>query len=730
MRAQHRYGLGFGMLTSIPLATAACGTPPPANTPLNANVAFAGAPNIAPVSIAGTTSSIEDAATNASSMSLEQAEAALRQAQLKSGADGVAAVRLAQLRIADLVSQLHRSKYDKAKGTAEAADKPDKKGEKEPQQDPKGVSEAELKAQADATTAAAQEFTVALQREKETLRNAPATRGAPEAWLTDQPQQLGCGEKLVHCVDACTGRLIEFGERSPVAETQQVVVRLVGWERCRPEQAWVVTHRVVNLNVGAKPAETTETNGTNIAALPSTKPDNKIAAVEKTTAAAARAAEDTKTPTVPTDAELASATAAVAAWTAAVAADEAAITQNKEDLRLAIRRATTAAATSYDLGATRGQRDATQHLTDLASVARQNAEDASNAIADEGTLLALKLGQDAIVKDQAEIVLFLTKERKRVNEQSPAAAAQLKDDVKQRLETAKAVLADATQPSRILAWALSSRQRTAQQVSAVAQRSKVALEVFWANSTYAIFGDTVVTMPSDATVRQLIVNVKIQHRDPCKNPLSPGYDALTCTRIATSPDTPQHPDLTDITRVWPHVTSSLFSLPATHGNYYWDIGVVFALAPNGTRRVESQQRPGIPGDSELTVASETAKLTGIALNLYPGGHRRGVYSGFESKARIWDTVGLQLAFNPNMEALSSTFFGGLIFEPVTGIALSGGIIFLPGERLKRGYTEGMSTSAARSDYVKQDTLVRCYFGATFGFELFNTTAKRLPPKNE
>lgn len=66
--------------------------------------------------------------------------------------------------------------------------------------------------------------------------------------------------------------------------------------------------------------------------------------------------------------------------------------------------------------------------------------------------------------------------------------------------------------------------------------------------------------------------------------------------------------------------------------------------------------------------------------------------------------GLQLASKPDLTKLQTSLFGGITFEPVTGVALSGGVIFQEG------------------------ATPRAYFGVTFGFELFNTTARRLQAK--
>jgi hypothetical protein len=100
------------------------------------------------------------------------------------------------------------------------------------------------------------------------------------------------------------------------------------------------------------------------------------------------------------------------------------------------------------------------------------------------------------------------------------------------------------------------------------------------------------------------------------------------------------------TEIDQRTTSSLVYLNVGHGYYYWDVGFVLAEVPNGQRHIDANARPGIPGDHAIAVTPQTEIVTGLALNLFPGGHRRGVDSRFEPKARALDMFGLQLAFAP------------------------------------------------------------------------------------
>lgn len=59
------------------------------------------------------------------------------------------------------------------------------------------------------------------------------------------------GDPYTVCVNACTGRLLEPNV-TPVAEGQQVAIRLVGWEACRPTKAMCSTHLVDNIDIGIR----------------------------------------------------------------------------------------------------------------------------------------------------------------------------------------------------------------------------------------------------------------------------------------------------------------------------------------------------------------------------------------------------------------------------------------------------------------------------------------------
>ena len=179
---------------------------------------------------------------------------------------------------------------------------------------------------------------------------------------------------------------------------------------------------------------------------------------------------------------------------------------------------------------------------------------------------------------------------------------------------------------------------------------------------------------------------------------------------------------------------ALILVAVDHGNYWYDIGFVTAVVPKGTRTVGGAPRGQQPGDQVITVAEQTALKSGVALNLYPiGGHRRGVYSPFEAspgkklqpRQLLGDLIGFQVAISPDLRTIAQPLFAGLIVEPITGLSLNAGAIFLQGDFLRAGYAAGMSAPADKASFSESKIMVRGYFALTFGFELAHTTTAKL-----
>jgi hypothetical protein len=268
---------------------------------------------------------------------------------------------------------------------------------------------------------------------------------------------------------------------------------------------------------------------------------------------------------------------------------------------------------------------------------------------------------------------------------------------------------------------LAAKEPTPQNIQAA--RTSIATAQGALGNLVTSFGDCTVTIPSDENARQVIIEVKVKHPNACEaQPPAGSPDSPWCRRTTTGAAGGSG----DNAPLDPETTDALVYITVSHGMYYFDVGLLEAIVPTGSRTVVLQQRAGLPGDEAIALVSKKARVTGIALNLYPWGHRRGRYSGFEPTMRALDTLGLQLAVNSDLKNWRDAMFAGVVFEPVAGVALSGGLAALNGDFLRKGYFEGMSVAVPRSEYVETDTMLRFYFGIAVGYELLHTTASKLP----
>jgi hypothetical protein len=259
------------------------------------------------------------------------------------------------------------------------------------------------------------------------------------------------------------------------------------------------------------------------------------------------------------------------------------------------------------------------------------------------------------------------------------------------------------------------KQRESDEAKTKVQKLKAETPSKASASTAAFkaYGDCVVTMPSDQNLRQLVVAAKIQGAPLESEP--------------HETDTPgPGPNFVMVDQ---NVRDALVPITASHGNYYADVGFLLAYVPDGERSIEAATRANIAGDNAIVITSQPKWVPSPAITIYPGGHRRTVYSGFEGKPRPWDLFGIQVALNPDVvkDPKLTQLFGGIVFEPITGLGASAGIIGLNGDFLKGDYVQGMSTTAARSDYVREHPMIRWYLGLTMSLELLNTSARRLQP---
>ena len=125
------------------------------------------------------------------------------------------------------------------------------------------------------------------------------------------------------------------------------------------------------------------------------------------------------------------------------------------------------------------------------------------------------------------------------------------------------------------------------------------------------------------------------------------------------------------------------------GRYFFEVGALLAFVPGGSRRIV---RSPVPGSGEQTLDVETdARVAGaLMLNIFPFGGRPR-HTLFSPGGH---SVGVQFGVDLDFSSLVDQFYGGLIYEPVSGAALSIGGALVRGEYLPEGSERGMLVPSA------------------------------------
>jgi hypothetical protein len=118
--------------------------------------------------------------------------------------------------------------------------------------------------------------------------------------------------------------------------------------------------------------------------------------------------------------------------------------------------------------------------------------------------------------------------------------------------------------------------------------------------------------------------------------------------------------------VWP---SNEAYVKVDHGDYYWDVGVMFAGVVNGdvTFATGATGATGMTnGDATKGVAFQSM----VVGNFYPWGRQRHSATARDPK----QLFGFQVGLNSDLTKVGNAVSVGIIFEPVTGFAITGGLM--------------------------------------------------------
>jgi hypothetical protein len=231
----------------------------------------------------------------------------------------------------------------------------------------------------------------------------------------------------------------------------------------------------------------------------------------------------------------------------------------------------------------------------------------------------------------------------------------------------------------------------------------IADDAYWMNATNAmIFADLSAWAASHAsdTLRFTAVEAKVEV--PFAEP-SLDIDFERVEGSSASPTVAAH-----------------YSVWIDSGQYHLEASVLVPFVYRG-RRVATLTPTA--GGNELQVAlnQDWHTTAAVMVDLFPFGRQKGQVSSFQhcrsgSCAENW----LAIQFGTGLSSIFQEWYLGLLFEPVSGLALAGGGALLKGDFLGPGLAEGMLLQSASQFSVKSDYMIRPYFGIAVTSDIFQT----------
>lgn len=163
-----------------------------------------------------------------------------------------------------------------------------------------------------------------------------------------------------------------------------------------------------------------------------------------------------------------------------------------------------------------------------------------------------------------------------------------------------------------------------------------------------------------------------------------------------------------------------YTLRIPHGYSYYSVALLIASVYQGDRTIRR----------DLTAFEDTAVEGAFALNVFPFGRRRGVvglwrtcpWSLWQTLDCVGRTVGLTLGTDIDLTKPFDHLYGGIVIEPVAGLAFSAGVSlrqveFVPPGPEVPGLSDGMVPVP-----VERGRVLRPYIGVTLTLDLLQTLA--------
>jgi hypothetical protein len=230
-----------------------------------------------------------------------------------------------------------------------------------------------------------------------------------------------------------------------------------------------------------------------------------------------------------------------------------------------------------------------------------------------------------------------------------------------------------------------------------------AEDAYWMNATNgSIFGDWAEWAAAHAsdTIRFTAVEAKVEV--PFAEPsLDVDFERVD----GSSPS----PSLTAQYSVW-----------IDSGQYHIEASVLVPFVYRG-RRVATLTPTASGSPLQVGINEDWHVTAAVMVDLFPAGRQKGQVSSFQhcrTGSCVENWLGVQ--FGTGLSSIFQEWYLGLVFEPVSGLAIAGGGTLLKGDFLGQGIAEGMLLPSASEFSVKSDYMIRPYFGVAVTSDIFQT----------
>ncbi len=168
--------------------------------------------------------------------------------------------------------------------------------------------------------------------------------------------------------------------------------------------------------------------------------------------------------------------------------------------------------------------------------------------------------------------------------------------------------------------------------------------------------------------------------------------------------------------------SERYEVPVAHGKYYVDIGVLIPIVPDGRREIVQTLIPGTGGERRLSVREDWQVEAAVALNVFPCGRRRALWSAFQqiSGDTVCDLFGLQVGVDLDFKNAFQRIYAGVTLEPVAGLGAGFGVAIVRGQFLPPGYADGMVIPRGETFTPQTEYMVRPYIGITLSTDILTS----------